>query len=196
MIYNTLQMEEGTPHLQFAMFNYDYENHRTISNTIKTDEMQTEIAKFLQDKIDGFDYVRGVPKAESQAKHLEVRQSQQISMQKKQLKIMEMTSKISEQNRIEEEQKKQIEEQQERIAELEKIESEAIKGMNDTYEVLVSLIDDIIILGDESTQDKAGGFLKTAKKYIGSNSADKLDNLVKKAERIRTVVQRQNNLAP
>lgn len=207
VIYNTFQFEESTPHLQFVLLNYDDSKNTTISNQINTAEFQTKVADFFKSKIIDFEYVRGVPKQESNAKHIEVRQSQKIAMEKQQQEL----EKLKEENT-------QLEitlnEHQKRIDDaktVEKVLYEDIGRLNDEKTqlqtsvdesrkeiktlliILNELIEDIIALGEE---EKGQNMLQTIAKYVKTENKDKLEALRNKAERIKKALLRPKNNSP
>lgn len=190
-IYNSLQMEEGTPHFQWTMINYDFKTHRTISNTIDTSILQTEIANFLKKEIEGFDYVRGIPKEISHAEHMEVRQSQQIAMKKQEIHITEKEVQIQQLKNAEIDHQRKIKNLEEQSFSINKNIEESKKEIQELQDRLTSIIEDIIELGEEQ---KGKTMLSTMKKYVINEKSYKLEQLIKKADRTKKALK--NNINP
>lgn len=194
MVYNTLQCEEKTPHFQLLLLNYNFDTHRSISNTIDTEKLQDEIADFLKKEIENFDYVRGVPKEVSHAEHLEVRQAQQIEMKKQEKQISGLNEEVEELEQSKLIYEQQIQELQNKNIELKDQQEvmstnikEAKSEIQELEERLTSIIDDIIQIGEES---KGNSMLKTMKKYVAGEKSHKLEQLIKKANRIKNALNR------
>lgn len=203
VIYNTLQMEESVPHFQFVLLNYEDGKNTTISNQINTAEYQTKVADFFKSKIAGFDYVRGIPKQESNAKHVEVRQSQKIAMEKQQkelerlqgenaqleITINEHQKRIDDAKTVEKVLYDDIGRLNDEKTELQTSVDESKKEIGTLLIILNELIEDIIALGEE---DKGQNMLQTLAKYVKSDNKEKLEALKTKAERIKTALKRKN----
>lgn len=203
VIYNTLQIEESTPHFQFVLLNYDDGKNTTISNQINTAEFQTKVADFFKSKIAGFEYARGIPKQESNAKHIEVRQSQKIAMEKQQkelerlqgenaqleITINEHQKRIDDAKTVEKVLYDDIGRLNDEKTELQTSVDESKKEIGTLLIILNELIEDIIALGEE---DKGQNMLQTLAKYVKSDNKEKLEALKTKAERIKTALKRKN----
>lgn len=207
VIYNTLQMEESVPHFQFVLLNYDDGKNTTISNQINTAEFQTKVADFFKSKIIDFEYVRGVPKQESNAKHIEVRQSQKIAMEKQQQELEKLKDENAQLGITINEHKKRIDD----AKTIEKVLYEDIGRLNDEKTelqtsvdeskkeiktlliILNELIEDIIALGEE---EKGQNMLQTLAKYVKTENKDKLEALRNKAERVKKALLRPKNNSP
>lgn len=204
VIYNTLQNDEGVLHFQFVLLNYDDGKNTTISNQINTAEFQTKVADFFKSKIEGFEYVRGVPKQESNAKHIEVRQSQKIAMEKQQKELEKLKGENAQLEITINEHQKRVDD----AKAIEKVLYDDIGRLNDEKTklqtsvdeskkeigtlliILNELIEDIIALGEE---EKGQNMLQTLAKYVKTENKDKLEALRNKAERVKTALFRKNN---
>ncbi len=207
VIYNTLQMEETVPHFQFVLLNYDDGKNTTISNQINTAEFQTKVADFFKSKIVGFEYIRGVPKQESNAKHIEVRQSQKIAMAKQEQELAKLKEENSQFEITLTEQHKRLDDGNIALTQLyvelahlsderEVLETtikESEKEIGSLLIIINDLIEDIIALGEE---DKGQNMLQTLAKYVKSDNKEKLEALKSKAERVKTALKRKNNHSP
>lgn len=207
VIYNTFQNEESVGHYQFVLLNYDDGKNTTISNQINTAEFQTKVADFFKSKIAGFDYVRGIPKQESNAKHIEVRQSQKIAMEKQQKELEKLKDENAQLEITINEHQKRIDDAKtvEKVlyddigrlndekTELQTSVDESKKEIGTLLIILNELIEDIIALGEE---DKGQNMLQTLAKYVKAENKDKLEALKNKAERIKQALLRPKNNSP
>jgi hypothetical protein len=183
--------DEKSFHFHFTIFNYDFNQHKTIGRNINTSELQDKLFEFLDSKSLTYGHKRGTSKKLTKTKHLEV-------MEAKRLEIENQKKQIEEQNKVIEELKstnetlkndkqKLISDNKTLIEQKETIEAEGRKIKKELYEELRLICEDIIKMGEEK---KGKNILQTAASYFDKDQNERFEKLFNKAQKIKSKVSK------
>jgi len=175
--------DEKSLHYHFSTFNYDFKTHKTISRYLDTSLMQDEIADHLSAEGLDFGHKRGVKKLESKAKHLEVRETQEIEKRNVAKQLEENNLKIIELQ-------KEIEDLKAEKKENENNLTQSQKDLKELESQIMEIIKDIESMAEDKTTPT--NFLNNLLRYIKTENKERLKNLLEKGKRAKAAIEAKN----
>ena len=198
-----LHLDETTPHFHFQVLNYDFNLHKTHSRILETrlrdkenkerrNITQDNLANYLQNNINDFDYKRGIIQSTREYHNKKKAQSKVLKNQKTKISELEnqlsvMTNKniqLEKENEILTQQKTELENEVENL-------EEEIQDIFKIYESDINeLVEDLTELNEEMEIKE---FYKKALRYLKNENQKALQKLIQKMNRKTKAMKKKSN---
>ena len=194
-----LHLDETTPHFHFQIMNYDFKEHKTHSrimeqrlrdkeNPYRQNIAQDNLANFLQNRFEGFDYKRG--KISGIKKYHDKRKAQHEHLEKQKEKIKEMEAQIKELK----EQNKELSDENEELKEYKNELEDIIEDNEEMLEEHIEIINEIIEeLYEIKEEEESLNFLRKAMRYIRNENIPKFEKLIEKTKRKVKAIKKKSS---